>query len=792
MVYESDFYTTRRPYSRPLVSSYSITQDRPITLPISTILQLRSIPRMPYVAHKRLVTVIHLPYHTVYHGGSLIPIRVHARVRPSVLAAEINRIRNLTRPSTESYTEKYLRSKDHIYFDDEAREIRARVDSLLRRVHVFIPRAVASDFAEEIIPERMGSGDYVRRLISGKHNAKKDTIEPISWYDVPDRGNFGNLACVKYVAGKPQSVRKPYFKVADLRPSDVKNDVNFLSYYSKNREAAANASPDVPMTERELRKARALQPDLDESTLRKEIKTDKETESKPEKKRGFKRGKAETKGTEDEATKASTLQSVKEPEPVNETQSKPETIKEAEFASEIAKQPEPLQESELSKQPEPVKAPKSAKKVKPMKEPEPVKEAKPSKEPEPAKELELAKQPEPAKDPEPTKELEPAKEPEPLKEPEPVTETVSVEEPEPVKEAELAKEVQLAEKTEPVKQSEPELEAIKEPVKESESVKEPEPLGEPAKSLEPELNSENPAESIQAVTEALQESESEAVQGPQPISELETNQESTPKASSEPQTTEGVSESDETDEKKATNKVVKHDKEEAVKRIEEYLVKAVEEARTEEEKKQAAEEEIAKLEADEMKAWEALQVAQERLAHLDEIVEQEKAEAERKAEEAKIEANRLETERILEEERKIAEARTTALLKEQERMIIEEELEKARDQEETEIRLANVTFDDPDEVKDIEHFHDDVITSDITDQEREERLCDPVTDDDTRVEDDVQEEERFEMTQDPFVEEPEGAESKPVTGGNAVEESPNIEEVTSGGEESFEWAEEDA
>lgn len=62
----------------------------------------------------------------------------------------------------------------------------------------------------------------------------------------------------------------------------------------------------------------------------------------------------------------------------------------------------------------------------------------------------------------------------------------------------------------------------------------------------------------------------------------------------------------------------------------------------------------------------------------------------------------------------------------------------------------------------------------------------------TKVDDDVQEEERFEMAQDPFVEEPEGAESKPVTSGNAIEESPNIEEVTSGGEESFEWAEEDA
>lgn len=69
---------------------------------------------MPYVAHKRLVTVIHIPYHTVYYGGTLIPIRVHSRVRPSVLAAELNRIRSLTRPSTESYVEKYLQSKDHI------------------------------------------------------------------------------------------------------------------------------------------------------------------------------------------------------------------------------------------------------------------------------------------------------------------------------------------------------------------------------------------------------------------------------------------------------------------------------------------------------------------------------------------------------------------------------------------------------------------------------------------------------------------------------------------------------
>lgn len=86
----------------------------------------------------------------------------------------------------------------------------------------------------------MRSHDYVHRLLTGRNNAKKE-VEHLSWYEVPNRGAFGTLACVKYVAGKPQSVRKPYVKVADLRPADIRNDVNFLSYYSKNRQAAATA-----------------------------------------------------------------------------------------------------------------------------------------------------------------------------------------------------------------------------------------------------------------------------------------------------------------------------------------------------------------------------------------------------------------------------------------------------------------------------------------------------------------------------------------------------------------------
>lgn len=65
---------------------------------------------MPYVAHKRLVTIVHSPVHHVYYAGAMVPIRVRARVRPSILAAELNRIRDLPRPSSRSYIEEYLNS----------------------------------------------------------------------------------------------------------------------------------------------------------------------------------------------------------------------------------------------------------------------------------------------------------------------------------------------------------------------------------------------------------------------------------------------------------------------------------------------------------------------------------------------------------------------------------------------------------------------------------------------------------------------------------------------------------
>ncbi|XP_014219227.1 uncharacterized protein LOC106647390 isoform X2 [Copidosoma floridanum] len=234
MVYESDFYTTRRPYSsssRPYVSSYSVT--------------VRSLPHMPYTAHRKLVTIVRTVPVRIYHAGAYWPvvktIRLHAKVRPSIIAAELNRIRYLTRPSFNSYVEQYLNSKGFTDFDDEAKDIRAKTAKLLRNIHVFVPRPSISDYDEHTLPERLRSDDYVRRIINAK-NARKD-IESLPWYSSPQKRSIGegHLACIKYAGGRPQAKRRSYYTVGDLVPGDVKSDVKLMSYYMKNRKAAEDA-----------------------------------------------------------------------------------------------------------------------------------------------------------------------------------------------------------------------------------------------------------------------------------------------------------------------------------------------------------------------------------------------------------------------------------------------------------------------------------------------------------------------------------------------------------------------
>ncbi|XP_035743713.1 probable serine/threonine-protein kinase kinX isoform X4 [Vespa mandarinia] len=695
MVYESDFYTTRRPYSRPLASSYSITTT-PVVLPLSAVIQ---------------------------------------------------------------------------YFDDEAKEIRARVDSLLRRVHVYIPRACPSDFAEEIIPERMRSGDYIRRLISGKNNTKKDA-EAVSWYDVPERGHFGNLACVKYVAGKPQSIRRPYYKVADLRPSDIKNDVKFLSYYQKNRQAAANASPDQPMTERELRKARALETEWSESIVKREVKpileektnVAEEKTNLPEEKIIVKEEKKTiSEETKTVAEKKETL--IEEEKPLAEE-------KEIVIEDKKVLMEEPIQEDVKPKA-------KLAKESKIKK----------------SKQAEVEKKIETKVEMSNIKEICPVKET--SKEPELLAESVKekeekVEEVIALTESLVSDQKQLDIVEESSKEETPKEEPTKEePTKEEPTKDMPieievanvqqsenllEEKVEEQVTVEPKVESTVETAAVD-ITEIVEESKSIVAQEieTKPIEESEII-EATPATESN----ELVSEKDQPE---GETEEVKQEKQDAAKRAQEYLLKVEEESRTEEEKKEAMEVQITKYEMEEEKAWEALQIDLDRKAHLNEILEVEKAEAERKIEEEKLEKERTEILRLEEAERQINAEKLRALMEEQERMLIEERAEEVRQRQEREERLAEVSLGINDNKKDADHSREDQLFSEITDQEMEEKAFElPPTDEDTKIEeeDNVVEYEVEDISMDPFVEEPDGQSQPVISGGTAIVE------------ENFEWPDEEA
>ncbi|XP_023318423.1 calponin homology domain-containing protein DDB_G0272472-like isoform X7 [Trichogramma pretiosum] len=151
------------------------------------------------------------------------------------------------RPYSSSSSRPYVSSYSVTDFDDETRDIRARTDNLLRKIHVFVPRPSVSDYEETTIPERLRSDDYVRRIINSK-NTRKD-IADLPWYSTPEKRDIGSghLACIKYAGGRPQPRRRPYYTVGDLVPGDVKSDVNLMSFYSKNRKAAEDASPSIPV-----------------------------------------------------------------------------------------------------------------------------------------------------------------------------------------------------------------------------------------------------------------------------------------------------------------------------------------------------------------------------------------------------------------------------------------------------------------------------------------------------------------------------------------------------------------
>jgi hypothetical protein len=83
-------------------------------------------------------------------------------------------------------------------------------------------------------------------------------------------------------------------------------------------------------------------------------------------------------------------------------------------------------------------------------------------------------------------------------------------------------------------------------------------------------------------------------------------------------------------------------------------------------------------------------------------------------------------------DRLINQAKLTALIQEQERLIVEEHLEEIQQQKQEQEAIDIIKLS-TDEHKDFSCAEDLADQSDITDQEKEEKLYDIVTDDETRV-----------------------------------------------------------
>ncbi|XP_031620975.1 uncharacterized protein CG45076-like isoform X3 [Contarinia nasturtii] len=307
MVYESDFYTTRRPYSsRPNVSSYSVT-SRVISVPsiVKKVHSFTTYPiystypvvrhrTIPYVAHKRLVTgtrssvsrssvtpartitrIVSVPtfravtpmrYSTPvrYSTPARFPITPIAvltspanyvrsyttristsptrttysiRTRPSIFEKEYKRIENKIRSRPgHLYTDSYLNSDSVRAFDDATKTIRNDANTLIRKIHQRVDRAqsclpVSSYTAK--YEKRYGPDSFVAHLVAPLKSTTYNGLE--SWNPNKYIGK-SHLASVRIVGNKAYNTRRATTAYDDDK---VRNDVNLLSYYLKNRKAAA-------------------------------------------------------------------------------------------------------------------------------------------------------------------------------------------------------------------------------------------------------------------------------------------------------------------------------------------------------------------------------------------------------------------------------------------------------------------------------------------------------------------------------------------------------------------------
>lgn len=169
---------------------------------------------------------------------------MRVRVRPSVVLRELDRIAYRRRPELSiSAVDDFFRSESTKAFEDETSRIRADTAALLTRARSVVPRAktvapldtIYSYSYGEPIPYRFSNEAYLAKLVVPLRSVA-DHIRNISYYSEPAKKftGRGHLACVHYTGNKAFSNRRPLYKELSIR-----DDVNLLSFYAKNRLAAA-------------------------------------------------------------------------------------------------------------------------------------------------------------------------------------------------------------------------------------------------------------------------------------------------------------------------------------------------------------------------------------------------------------------------------------------------------------------------------------------------------------------------------------------------------------------------
>ncbi|EGK96901.1 AGAP013481-PA [Anopheles gambiae str. PEST] len=246
MVYESDFYSTRRvgsSYTRPTISSYTVTTPLrysgvPRFNTITTTTTTYRTP-MPYVAHKRLVPVtrvvtspprivvspmrvlgspvrvisspvrvlgspmrtvraIRSPARVIVSPARVVTIR-SPYLRPSIINKEFDRIERKYRASpVSSALEQYYNSPSYLEFEDAKSDIRNSTALLLRQLNDPVPRLMApiAQAAPEPNPKkwvydpfsthnRLNSDTYVKSHITDPIRSVRNDIEAMARYHSP-------------------------------------------------------------------------------------------------------------------------------------------------------------------------------------------------------------------------------------------------------------------------------------------------------------------------------------------------------------------------------------------------------------------------------------------------------------------------------------------------------------------------------------------------------------------------------------------------------------------------------